>query len=99
VLSFKRKLIRSNGARIALRAFFVLVLLAGLGCAAFGAISYLNYSPPMKTKASESNELLRALEAGSEATGPYETAAIALPIGAGLFLFGLSGILMAKRPN
>ena len=99
VLSFKRKLIRSNGARIALRAFFVLVLLAGLGTAALGAISYLNYSAPMKTKASESNELLRALEAGSEATGPYETAAIALPIGAGLFLFGLSGILMAKRPR
>jgi hypothetical protein len=99
VLSFKRKLIRSNGARIALRAFFALVLLAGLGTAAFGAISYLNYSAPTKTKASESNELLRALEAGSEATGPYETAAIALPIGAGLFLFGLSGILMAKRPN
>ncbi len=99
VISFKRKLIRSNGARIALRVFFVFVLLAGLGIAAFGALSYLNYSPPMKTKASESNELLRALEAGSEATGPYETAAIALPIGAGLLLFGLSGILMAKRPK
>jgi hypothetical protein len=99
LLSFKRKMIRSNGARIALRVFFAFVLLAGLGAAAFGAISYLNYSAPVKTKASESNELLRALEAGSEATGPYETAAIALPIGAGLFLFGLSGILMAKRPD
>lgn len=99
LLSFKRKLLRSNGARIALRVFFVLVLLAGLGSAAFGAISYFNYSPPMMTKASESNELLRALEAGSAATGPYETAAIALPIGEGLFLFGLSGILMAKRPR
>jgi hypothetical protein len=99
LLSFKRKLIGSNGARIALRVFFVLVLLAGLGSAAVGAFSYLNYSPPIVTKASESNELLRALEAGSAATGPYETAAIALPIGAGLFLFGLSGILMAKRPD
>lgn len=97
LLSFKRKLIRSNGARIALRVFFVLVLLAGLGSAAFGAISYLTYSAPTMTKASESNELLRALEAGSAATGPYETAAIALPIGAGLFLFGLSGVLMTKR--
>ena len=99
LLSFKRKLIRSNGARIALRVFFVVALLAGWGCAAFGAISYLTYSAPTMTKASESNELLRALEAGSAATGPYETAAIALPIGAGLFLFGLSGILMAKRPR
>ena len=97
LLSFKRKLIRSNGARIALRVFFVLVLLAGFGSLAFGAISYLNYSAPIPTKASESNELLRALEAGSAATGPYETAMIALPIGIGLVLFGLSGILMAKR--
>jgi hypothetical protein len=97
LISFKRKLIRSNGARIALRVFFVMVLLAGLGSVAFGAISYLNYSPPAMTSSSQSNELLRALEAGSAATGPYEYAAIALPIGAGLFLFGLSGILMTKR--
>ncbi|MEO6334108.1 MAG: DUF4339 domain-containing protein [Pyrinomonadaceae bacterium] len=97
LISFKRKLIRSNGARIALRVFFVLVLLAGFGTLAFGAFSYLNYSAPTPTKASESNELLRALEAGSEVTGRYETAAIALPIGAGLFLLGVSGMLMAKR--
>ncbi len=99
LLSFKRKLIRSNGARMALRVFFVLVVLTGLASAAFGAISYLSYSPPTRTKASESNELLRALEAGSETTGPYEKAMFALPIGAGLFLFGLSGVLMAKRPR
>jgi len=97
LLSFKRKLIRSNGARIALRVFFVLVLLAGFGSLAFGAISYLSYSAPTPTKASESNELLRALEAGSAATGPYEAAMIALPIGVGLFLFGVSGTLMTKR--
>ena len=98
LLSFKRKLIRSNGARIALRALFVLILIAGLGSLGFGAFSYLNYSPPASfTGASSSNDLLRALESSSAATGPYETAAIALPIGAGLFLFGLSGILMAKR--
>ncbi len=99
LLSFKRKLIRANGARMALRVFFVLVLFAGLGSAAFGAISYLSYSPPTRTKASDSNELLRALEAGSETTGPYETAMFALPIGAGLLLFGLSGVLMTKRPR
>jgi len=99
LLSFKRKLIQSNGARIALRIFFCLVLLAGLAGLAAGAVSYLTYSAPLKTKASESNELLRALEAGSEVTGPYQTAMFALPIGAGLFLFGLSGILMAKRPR
>ncbi len=99
LLSFKRKLIRSNGARMALRVFFILVMLVGLGSAASGAISYLSYSPPTRTKASESNDLLRALEAGSEMTGPYQTAMFALPIGAGLFLFGLSGVLMAKRPR
>jgi hypothetical protein len=97
LLSFKRKLIRSNGARIALRVFFILVLVIGMGSVVFGAISYLNYSAPIPTKASESNELLRALEAGSAATGPYETAMFTVPIGAGLFLFGLSGFLMAKR--
>lgn len=99
LLSFKRKVIQSNGLRIALRAFFVLVLIVGLGNIVFGAISYLTYSPPFKssTTASESNELLRALQAGSDAIGPYATAVIVVPIGAGLFLFGLSGILMAKR--
>ena len=99
LLSFKRKLIRSNGARMALRVFFALVLLVGLGSLAFGAVSYLTYNPPSRTATSESNELLRALEAGSEATGPFETAMFALPIGAGLFLFGLSGVLMTKRPR
>lgn len=99
LLSFKRKLIRSNGLRIALRVFFVLVLLVGLGNVVFGAISYLTYSPRSSSsiKASESNELLQALEAGSAVVGPYETAVITVPIGAGLILFGLSGILMAKR--
>jgi len=97
LLAFKRKLIRSNGLRVGLRVFFVLVLLSGLVSVAAGAVTYLTYSAPIATKASESNELLRALEAGSAATGPYETAMIALPIGAGLFLLGLSGILMAKR--
>jgi hypothetical protein len=99
LLSFKRKLIRSNGARIALRVFFALVLLVGLGNVVAGAISYLNYSAPTPTKAAESNELLRALEAGSAATGPFETAMFTVPIGAGLFLFGLSGLLMTKRPR
>jgi hypothetical protein len=99
LLSFKRKLIRSNGARIALRVFFVLVLFVGLGSLAVGAISYFTYSPPVRTATSKSNELLRALEAGSELTGPFETAMFALPIGAGLFLLGLSGILMTKRPR
>ena len=99
LLSFKRKLIRSNGLRIALRVFFILILLVGLGNVAFGAISYLTYSSPSSSLVggSESNELLRALEEGSAAVGPYETAAITVPIGAGLFLFGLSGFLMGKR--
>ncbi|HUR99811.1 MAG TPA: GYF domain-containing protein [Pyrinomonadaceae bacterium] len=99
LLSFKRKLIHSNGARLALRVFFVLALVVGIGNVLFGAISYLNYSAPTPTKSSQSNELLRALEAGSAATGPYETAMFAVPIGAGLFLFGLSGLLMTRRPR
>jgi hypothetical protein len=101
LLAFKRKLIRSNGLRIALRVFFILVLLVGLGNVVFGAISYFTYRPPYKpsAQASESNELLRALHAGSEAVGPYETAVIVVPIGVGLFLFGLSGALMAKRAS
>jgi hypothetical protein len=99
LLSFKRKLIRSNGIRLALRVFFVLVLLVGLGNVVAGAITYLNYSAPTPTVSSKSNELLRALEAGSAATGPYEIAMFTVPIGAGLFLFGLSGFLMTKRPR
>ena len=99
VLTFKRKLIRSNGPRIALRVIFILILLAGLGNLAYGTVSYLTYSAPYSssTKASESNELLKALEQGTAAVAPYEMAVIFLPIGAGLFLFGLSGILMTKR--
>jgi len=97
LLSFKRKLIRSNGARIALRVFFVLVLVVGLGNAVAGAVGYLNYSAPTPSKSS--NELLRALEAGSAATAPFEIAMFTVPIGAGLFLLGLSGILMTKRPR
>ena len=99
VLTFKRKLIRSNGPRIALRVFFILILFIGLGNLAYGAVSYLTYSAPYSwpKKSAESNELLKALEEGSAATAPYEMAAIFLPIGAGLFLFGLSGILMTKK--
>jgi hypothetical protein len=99
ILSFKRKLIRSNGARIALRIFFVLVLFVGIGNVLAGAVTYFTHSAPAPTKASESNELLRALEAGSAMTAPFEIAMFTLPIGAGLFLFGVSGILMAKRPR
>ncbi len=99
VLTFKRKLIRSNGPRIALRVIFILILLVGIGSLAYGAISYLTYSAPYSSskKPSESNELLEALEKGSEAIAPYEMAVIFVPIGAGLFLFGLSGVLMTKK--
>lgn len=101
LMAFKRKLIQSNGLRIALRAVFILVMLIGLGGFAGGAISYLTYSEPYKSssRASETNELLKALEEGQAATGPYETAVVLVPIGAGLFLFGLSGVLTAKKPS
>jgi len=98
-LTFKRKLIRSNGPRLVLRVIFILIFLVGLGNLAYGAISYLTYSAPYgsSTKATEPNELLKALEQGTAAVAPYEMAAVFLPIGAGLFLFGLSGILMTKK--
>lgn len=99
VLTFKRKLIRSNGLRIVIRVIFVLILLVGLGNLGYGAVSYLTYSAPytLPTKTAEPNELLKALEQGTAAAAPFEMAAIFLPIGAGLFLFGLSGILMTKK--
>jgi hypothetical protein len=98
-LTFKRKIIRSNGPRVAFRVIFIFILLAGLGNLAYGTLSYLTYSVPYSssTKASESNELLKSLEQGTAAVAPYEMAVIFLPIGAGLFLFGLSGILMTKK--
>ena len=97
LLSFKRKLIRSNGVRLALRVFFIIVLVVGLGNVVFGALSYLNVSTQTPVKSVESNELLRAMEDGAAATRPFETALFTVPIGAGLFLFGLSGFLMTKR--
>jgi len=97
LLTFKRRLIRSNGPRIALRVIFILILLVGLGNLAAGAISYFTYNAPYKPAKSESNELLKALEQGSDAVGPYELAVILLPIGGGLMLLGLSGILMTKK--
>lgn len=101
LLSFKRKLIPSNGLRIGLRIVFILVMLIGLGSFAAGAVTYLTYRAPYRSssRASETNELLKALEEGEAATGPYEYAAVLLPIGSGLFLLGLSGALMAKKPS
>jgi len=99
VLTFKRKLIRSNGPRIVLRVIFILILLVGLGNLAYGAISYLTYSAPYSSSknTSQSNELLKALEEGTAAIAPYEMAVILVPAGAGLFLLGLSGVLMTKK--
>ncbi len=97
LFTFKRKLIRSNGPRIALRVIFILIMLVGLGNLAAGAVSYLDGRAAYKPVKSESNELLRAVEQGSEAIAPYETAVILVPIGAGLFLLGLSGVLMTKK--
>jgi len=97
LLTFKGRLIQSNGLRIALRVIFVFVLVAGIGNFLVGAGSYLTYSAPLRTSTRETNELIKALDDGRAAVGPYETAAILMPVGAGLFLLGLSGLLMAKR--
>jgi hypothetical protein len=101
LVAFKRKLIRVNGPRVVLRVAFILIVLAGLGSIAFGVVSYLTYrsSYSPATDKSRSNEMTRALEEGEAAVGPYEMAGILLPIGAGLFLFGVSGTLATKRPR
>ncbi|HVF47295.1 MAG TPA: DUF4339 domain-containing protein [Pyrinomonadaceae bacterium] len=99
LLTFKSRLIQSNGLRLAIRVLSVLLLLAGLGNFLIGAGSYLTYSAPSTTSAKETNELLKALEDGQAAVGPYEMAVILMPIGAGLFLLGVSGLLMTKRPS
>lgn len=99
LLAFKSRLIQSNGLRLAIRVLSALLLVAGIGNFLIGAGTYLTYSAPYKSSAKETNELLKALEDGQEAVGPYEMAVILMPIGAGLFLLGLSGLLMTKRPT
>jgi hypothetical protein len=100
LLSFKRKIIRSNGLRIAMRSVFVLIMLIGFAHFAYGAIASLNYSEPYRpssSKSTERNELLDALNEGEAAAGPMGIATFHLPIAAALVLFGLSGVLMTKR--
>ena len=99
VLTFKRKIITSGALRIALRVIFVFILLAGLIEFGVGLYSYFMYTKPYvaSTKPGDQNELVKALEEGEAATGPYESAVIHLPISAGLVLLGLSGFLMTKR--
>ena len=95
--TFKRKIIASNGFRIPLRIFFLLIIFIGIIQFGYAAVAYLNYSPPSRTPDSKSNELLRALEAGEEAVGPLKIVSFHVPIAFGLMLLGLSGALMTKR--
>lgn len=97
VMTFKRRIIQSGGVRIALRIFFIFVLLIGLIQFGYGAISYLSYSAPYKPANSKSNEMLKALEDGEETVGPLKGPTFFLPLSAGMMLFALSGILMTKR--
>jgi hypothetical protein len=98
LLTFKRKLIASNGLRVVLRIVFILIMLVGIGNMIASAVSFLAYTAPYKSPStSGSNELLRALEQGSEAVAPYELPVILLPVGAGLLLLGLSGVLMTTK--
>ena len=98
-LTFKRKIIVSNGLRLVLRVFFGLVLLVGLIDFGIGVVSYFTYSNPLvsSTKSANSNELTRALEEGEALAGPFKGPVLHIPIAAGMILFGLSGILMTKR--
>jgi hypothetical protein len=99
ILTFKRKIIISNALRLALRIFFILVLLVGLIDFGYGVISYFTYTNPLvsSTKPSSANELTKALEEGEALAGPFKGPVLHIPIAAGLILFGLSGILMTKR--
>lgn len=100
LLSFKRKIIRSNGLRIAMRAVFVLIMLVGALHFAYGAISYLTYREPYRATSAAPgarNELLDALNEGQAAAGPIAIATFNFPIAASLLLLGLSGVLMTKR--
>jgi hypothetical protein len=99
LLTFKRKIIASGVLRMALRVIFIFILLAGLIEFGVGLYSYFMYTKPYvaSTKPGDQNELVKALEEGEAATGPYESAVMHLPISAGLVLLGLSGFLMTKR--
>jgi hypothetical protein len=99
LLTFKRKIIASNALRILVRAVFIFVLLLGVAEFGIGVYSYLTYTNPYvsSVKASDQNELLKAMQEGEAVTGPYESAVIHLPISAGLVILGLSGILMTRR--
>jgi hypothetical protein len=97
LLTFKRKVIRSAGLRIALRIFFVIVLLIGFGNIAYGVLTYLSWRPAVSTvsgRPSAADDMLKALEASESVSGPLGAGAIAVPLGLGLLLFGLSGVLM-----
>ena len=97
LLTFKRKIIASNGLRIVLRLFFLFILFIGIIEFGYAAVSFLTYSPPSKTADSKSNEMLKALEDGEAAVGPIKPVAFHVPISIGLMMLGLSGALMTKR--
>jgi hypothetical protein len=100
LLSFKRKIIASNGLRIVMRLFFILLMFIGIVDLAYGGFSYFSFSstPALSTSNnSQGNELLKALEKGDQIAGPLKGPAIHGPIAAGLILLGLSGVLMTKK--
>lgn len=99
LLCFKRRIIGSNGLRIFLRLFFVLVLLIGLADLGYGVFSYFNWKPPtstVSTQNSAGNDLLKALDEGDRVAGPLTQLGIFVPIGLGFVFLGLSGIAMTK---
>jgi len=100
LITFKRKIIASNGLRIALRLFFILVMVVGLIDLGYSGVSYFIYKPmtsSLTANKSAGNELLKAMEEGDRVAGPLKGLAMFAPVGAGLMLFGLSGVLMTKK--
>lgn len=100
LLTFKRKIIASNGLRIAMRLFFILLVFVGIIDLGYSGFSYFTHrQEPTTTTSNNSagNELLKALEKGDAIAGPLMAPAMFGPVGAGLILLGLSGALMTRK--
>jgi len=95
LMAFKRRIVRSNGLRIGIRTVSVLVLLFGLGnVGLWGYQLYVTNHAYSLANTGRPEALFFGLH---DMMLPYGMGLIFLPIAVGLFLFGLSGIMMAKR--
>jgi hypothetical protein len=95
-MSFKRKIIRSNGLRLSIRIVSILILLTGFGNVAFwGYRLYETNHAYNLTNINRSDSVV--IFGLYDMMVPYGVGLIIFPIAVGLVLFGLSGILMTQR--